>query len=212
MSLDRLQQAWKAESSQVRVMFDPDRIEREVQQSHDAFRSTIFWRDVREVGVALVMIPFWIALGVGTSSPWTWYLGIPAFLWTAGFMLIDRRLHPQRPSDPGEPLMFHVKESLGQVEHQIWLLRNVFWWYLLPLVVAWGLIATVLVYEMRSELELSPLLIFYFSGYVVMCFVLFWAIYRMNRDAAEKQFTPARERLEEMLAEFDSAEVLDGAD
>ena len=40
--------------------------------------------------------------------------------------------HPQKPSEPGDPLLQYVKESLTQVEHQIWLLRNIFWWYLLP--------------------------------------------------------------------------------
>ena len=40
--------------------------------------------------------------------------------------------HKQTPSDPDEPLLSCVKDSLAQVEHQIWLLRNVFWWYLLP--------------------------------------------------------------------------------
>ena len=29
-----------------------------------------------------------------------------------------------------------MESSLAQVEHQIWLLRNVFWWYLLPLALA----------------------------------------------------------------------------
>lgn len=38
-----------------------------------------------------------------------------------------RKRHPQRPSEPGEPLNFYAQEALTQVEHQIWLLRNVFW-------------------------------------------------------------------------------------
>ena len=66
------------------------------------------------------------------SLPWTWYLAVPAIIWGAGFILVDRMRHPQRPSKPGEPLLHCAKESLTQVEHQIWLLRNVLWWYLLP--------------------------------------------------------------------------------
>ena len=84
MSLDRLKQAWQAETSQVKVTYDSKQLSLEVQRSQDAFRSMIFYRDLREVLVALVMIQVWIALGVGTSSPWTWYLGIPAFLFIAG--------------------------------------------------------------------------------------------------------------------------------
>ena len=51
----------------------------------------------------------------------------------AGFMLADRVRHKRRPPVPSEPLRQCVESSLAEVEHQIWLLRNVLWWYLLPL-------------------------------------------------------------------------------
>jgi hypothetical protein len=41
--------------------------------------------------------------------------------------------HKPRAAQPGEPLRECAARSLEQVEHQIWLLRNVLWWYLLPL-------------------------------------------------------------------------------
>ena len=44
--------------------------------------------------------------------------------------------HQQKPSDPGEPLLHCMKVSLTQVENQIWLLRNFFWWGLLPISVS----------------------------------------------------------------------------
>ena len=66
------------------------------------------------------------------TLPWTAYLMVPALLWVAGFMLLNRRRHKQRAPEPGEPLGRGVESSLAQVEHQIWLQRNVFWWYLLP--------------------------------------------------------------------------------
>ena len=53
--------------------------------------------------------------------------------------VVDCRLHAggplaakQRPLEAGDPLSRRVESSLAQVEHQIWLLRNVLWWYLLP--------------------------------------------------------------------------------
>ena len=61
---------------------------------------------------------------------------MPAITWVIGFILVDRIRHKQQPSEPGEPLLDCVKVSLTQVEHQIWLLRNVFWWYLLPFTIA----------------------------------------------------------------------------
>ena len=95
----------------------------------------ILWRDVREVGVSLLMVPVWIYMGVRLSLPWTWYLTVPALLWIAGYMLADRRRHGRQPPGPGEPLRRRVESLLAQVEHQIWLLHRVLWWYLLPLAV-----------------------------------------------------------------------------
>lgn len=78
------------------------------------------------------MLPAWFYLGRVTPVPWTWYLAVPAFVWVAGFILVDRLRHKRRPREPGDPLLESVTESLTQIEHQISLLRNVFWWYLLP--------------------------------------------------------------------------------
>ena len=85
-----------------------------------------------EVGVSLLMVPVWFYLGAKHSLPWMWYLRVPALLWVAGFMLADRMRFRPYSSEPGESLSQRVESSLAQVEHQIWLLRNVLWWYLLP--------------------------------------------------------------------------------
>ena len=61
MSLDKYQQAWNADAAQMHITIDTNLLSKEVQQSHEAFRSMIFWRDVREVGTSLVMIPIWKA-------------------------------------------------------------------------------------------------------------------------------------------------------
>src|SRR3954451_3382896 len=136
MEPDSYQQAWRAQSSQSRVTIDADLLLKEVQRSHGQFRAMIFWRDFREVGVAVVMVPVWIAMGIVLSLPWAWYLGVPAFIWVAAYLVVDRIRHKQKPIEPGEPLVKSATVSVRQVEHQICLLRNVFWWYILPLLIA----------------------------------------------------------------------------
>ena len=137
MDPDKYQQAWQAQSSQTRVTVDADLLLKEVQRNQRNFRATIFRRDFREVAVGLLhaalLVLYW---AYGLSLPWTWYLAVPAIIWVVGFILVDRIRHKQKPSEPGEPLLDCVKNSLTQVEHQIWLLRNVFWWYLLPFTIA----------------------------------------------------------------------------
>ncbi|TWT87072.1 serine hydrolase domain-containing protein [Neorhodopirellula pilleata] len=213
MSLDKYQQAWKAEASQVQVTFDADLLSKEVQQSHDTFRSMIFWRDVREVGTSLVMIPIWFVMGIGMSLPWTWYLTVPALLWIAGFMLVDRRRHPQRPSDPGEPLLFYVKESRAQVEHQIWLLRNVFWWYLLPPSISIMAFFTNVAWD-SSESWLGFIFVAGFEG--IFLFLLYGWVYRLNQRAVRDQLEPRRIDLQKLITYLegespaeDSSEMID---
>jgi hypothetical protein len=197
---DKFQQAWKGDAARTHVTIDVDVLSNEVQRSHRDFQATIFWRDVREVGTSLLMIPIWFAMGIPMSLPWTWYLTVPALIWIAGFLLVDRNRHPQRTSAPGEPLLFYVKESLTQVEHQIWLLRNVFWWYLLPLSlsimaffldVAWNTSSSGWAFALVS------------ACLGLFLFVIYGGIYRLNQRAVRIQLEPRRQDLLKLLASLE---------
>jgi uncharacterized membrane-anchored protein len=83
-----------------------------VQRNEQSFNAMIFWRDFREVGVAVILVPLWFYLGAKNSSPWTYYLTVPVLLWVAGFMLVDRMRH-QRQASEGESLRRHVEGSLA---------------------------------------------------------------------------------------------------
>lgn len=91
MSLDKYQQAWNVESLQSRIEFDAEVLSKEVQQSHEAFGSMIFWRDVREIGTSLLMVPTWCVMGIGMSLP-----SNPGSLTVRD--AVDRRLHGGRSS------------------------------------------------------------------------------------------------------------------
>jgi hypothetical protein len=132
MDPDPLQEAWQ---SQPEPVIDADRLVQEFRRSDQQFNTMILWRDAREVGVSLLLLPVWIAMGVGIGLPWTWYLVMPGIVWIGAFMTVDRIILGRRKALPGESLVQGVKSSLAEVEHHIWLLRNVHWWYLLPLAV-----------------------------------------------------------------------------
>ena len=135
MQPDEFQQAWQSDAAQDRVTIDADLLRKEVQRNQQDFRATIARRDYLEVGVALLLLPVWIYMGITNASPWTWYLMIPALIWVAGYILMFRMRHKQDPGQPDDPLLTCVKRSLADVDDRIWLLRNVFWWYLLPLAI-----------------------------------------------------------------------------
>jgi CubicO group peptidase (beta-lactamase class C family) len=213
MDPDHYQQAWQAQSSETRVTIDAGLLLKEVQRNQRDFRSAILRRDVIEVGVGLLMLPLWFYLGVTFSEPWTWYLTVPAIIWCIGFFVVDRVRHPQRPSDPGEPLLKCVENSLSQVQHQIWLLRNVFWWYLLPFTVSilafFGHVALLSAKYPRtalgggSFLSVSALALLWTLAAATPLFAFLWGMYyfldRINQRAVRLQLEPRRQELLALL-------------
>ncbi|TWU30239.1 serine hydrolase domain-containing protein [Bythopirellula polymerisocia] len=198
MERDDLQQAWHAQSSQTRVTIDGDLLLQEVQRNQRDFRATINRRDSAEIGISLLLIPVWIYMGIAMASPWTWYLTVPALVWIAGFILIYRMRHRPDPIKPDAPLLSCVKRSLTEVEDQIWLLRNVFWWYLLPPAIP-ILAFTAHLAWLKSKNSLDT-----FSDVNIFIFVFFLAgfyfLYFINQRAVRVELEPRREELLSLLA------------
>ncbi len=198
MDPDKYQQAWQAQSAQARVTVDASLLLKEVERSQRNFRAMIFWRDFREVAVALLMLPLWFYLGYRLSLPWSWYLSVLAMIWGGGFILVDRRRHPQKPGEPDRPLLESVKESLTQLEHQIWLLRNVFWWYLLPFTISILAFFAHVAWSLRSAGWLEALIFFVLLAGFVLAIYSF--IYYANQRAVRATLEPRREELLTLLA------------
>jgi len=200
MSPDEYQEAWRAEASQTRVTVDAALLRKKVQHAHQDFRTMILMRDFREVGVALVMIPLWFYLGSVTSQPWTWYLTVPALLWIMGFIIVDRMRHKLRPGHPGDSLLNSAAESVRQVEHQIWLLRNVFWWYLLPCTIGlFAFFTHVALLVSQSWLGAAGTA----ALPTLFVLVLYYFIYYINQHAVRTQLEPRRQELLALLASLD---------
>ncbi|GMV94072.1 MAG: hypothetical protein AMXMBFR82_38500 [Candidatus Hydrogenedentota bacterium] len=197
MNPDNFQEAWKAQSAQTRVTVNADLLLQEVQRSQESFRGMIFWRDFREVAVGIAMLPLWFVMGYFMSLPWTWYLTVPALFWLMGFIFVDRLRHPQKAPGPGDSLLTSAKESLTQVEHQIWLLRNVAWWYLLPFTIA------ILAFFTQTSWQIANnwggFLSLAIPSYVFL-FVLYGFVYWLNQYAVRKQLEPRRHELLTLIA------------
>jgi CubicO group peptidase (beta-lactamase class C family) len=199
---DKFQQAWQTQANRSRITVDANLLTDMVQRNQRDFRATIFRRDCLEIGVGLIMLPCWFYLGASGTLPWTWYLTVPAIIWVIGFILVDRRRHPQKPIEPGAPLLASAQESLTQLEHQIWLLRNVFWWYLLPFTVSiLAFFAHVSLQELvPAEGWLATLA--QLGSFVFLSAILFFVygfIYWLNQYAVRKQLEPRRQELLKLL-------------
>jgi hypothetical protein len=196
MNPDDFKQTWQAQTSPAQLAIDAELLLTELRRNQQYFTATIYWRDVREVGTAVLMLPVWVFMGVKLSLPWTWYLTVPALMWIAGFMLVDRIRHKRATPGPGESLRQRAEISLYQVKHQIWLLRNVLWWYLLPLAVPMLIFFGEIAWQVRSS-GWQAALVFTLASAVVA--ISFGAIYRLNQYAVRSELAPRRDELESLL-------------
>ena len=198
MNPDHFQQAWQAQASQTRLTIDAELLLKEVRRNQQNFTALLIWRDLREVGLSLVMVPLWFYLGVKFSLPWTWYCVVPALVWMAGFMLADRMRQRRQPPQPGEPLRQRVESSLAQVEHQIWLLRNVHWWAILPFALSVVPFLAQIVWSDRGGGWLARTLVMTQVAAVIA--ITLAAVYWLNQIAVRTELVPRRQELEALLA------------
>lgn len=205
MNPDPYQEAWKMQPTHPPLAIDADRLLAEVREGERTFAAMIFLRDAREVGVSLVMIPIWIVMGVKIGLPWTWYLTIPGLVWIAAFMLIDRRRQRRKRPAAGESLRGHVEESLAQVEHQIWLLRNVVWWYLLPLAIPIFAFFGQVSWRMRHLGGWEA--VAGFSMMVAIVTAVFGFIAWLNQAAVRSTLEPRRQELVTLLQSLGAGEA-----
>lgn len=200
---DELKKVWQSQASTARLTLDASLVLNEVRRNEKQFEAMILARDLREVTVALVLVPVWFYMGYKLSSPWTWYLSVPGLLWIAGFMIVDRKRQRRKLSAPGDDLRRSVESSLAQVEHQIYLLRNILWWYLLPLFVPMTLfVAHVACRSGDSSVGRWA----GFAAMELMFALIFGFIYWLNQFAVRKQLEPRQRELQALLRSLDEAD------
>jgi hypothetical protein len=198
MNPDDLKQTWRKQKSHLAI--EPELLLQELRRNEQQFAATIFCRDVREIVVALILLPVWVFMGVSLSSPWTWYLAMPGIVWVAGFLVVDRMRHKPGAPQPGEPLRECAGRSLRQVEHQIWLLRNVLWWYLLPLMVPVFVFIGHLAWLDRDDGWNN---VFDTIPPLVVVALVTGVIYWLNQLAVRKELEPRRDELRTLLSSLD---------
>jgi hypothetical protein len=199
MNFEDLQRAWQAQPKGVRVDLATDVLLREARRKQRKFTATIFWRDVREVGAAAILT--WLFLKDGIKSH-DWSLDLMAFacLGVGLYMIVDCLIQHRRRPVKNDTLRTCIESSLRQVKHQIWLLKNAFWNYVLPL------LAGEIIFSVRAALKIP------FDGIpsiMVRCasvgfsLVIFggvaWGVTWLNQFAVRKTLEPRREQLENLL-------------
>lgn len=199
MNFDDFQKSWQSQDAAKRVSVNADALLNEVRRQQQCFRQTIFWRDVREVGVAILLVP--VFLYSGWKTHWTLYLSAFSCFVVGAFMLLDRRRQRKETPDSRRSLKDCAVTSLAEVSHQIWLLKNILWWYLLPLGAPFALFFIWIAWSGPGPVLAGILASLFPVGFLVLLYA--W-IYRLNQSAVKKCLEPRRQELEKLLAELET--------
>jgi hypothetical protein len=202
MTFDELQKTWQKDTSISKLTIDSDLLLREVKRNKEHFESTIFWRDVREVAAGTFAI-----LGFLGFAVFFFYRGLTLValgsavaalfvLWVVLFFIADRVVQRKRRPSQDKSLIACIEDSLRQLNHQIWLLKNVFWWYLLPPGI--GVLVLVGSIAWQRHAAGKPVLIAILENLAFVALV-FWGVYLLNRRAVRKDLMPRKVELESLL-------------
>jgi hypothetical protein len=195
MNPDELKTVWQTRTSGRRLVFDEEVILRQVVRGQNDLRAMLFWRDTREVGVALIFAGVFLYFYF-TEGSWPFLLIAASVAWISGFMLVDRIRHRKRCPHRQDSVKACAESTLAEVNHQIWLLRNVFWWYLLPPLVALEVFfgyAALVVQEAAAFLRPQPVTL-----------VISIGVYLLNRWAVKAELEPRRREAEALLRSLDA--------
>jgi hypothetical protein len=189
MNFDDLQKAWQSQDAGAKVEIDADALLREVRLDQLYFR-LLFWGDVFLAGFFYGLTGYFSYVGL-RDADWTFLLIGLACLGVGIFILVDRLLQRRKQTTAKDPLKRCIEVSLMQINHQIWLDKNLFWWYVLPLAAGFTVVFGSWAWRTRNPGHLTPL-----AGVLLV----FWTLCWLNRFTLRKSLEPRRRELETLLA------------
>ena len=200
MEADELQRVWQSQECGRQITVDADLVLKLVRRNYRNFRCMIFWRDVREVGVAAIMAALFVYLGA-RDHVWPFFAMAVACVSVGLFLLGDRFRPKWKTPTPGETLVAWTESSLASVEHQIWLLKNVWWWYVLPFWIGFVLFFghaefRVWAKEIGWGWKLFPV------GCVLVLTAFCYGVCRLNQYAVRTDLQPRKEELQKLLEDL----------
>ena len=191
MNVDKLKRSWRERNDQL-AGEDVDQLLGRLRTRSSWFETKIARRDFREHAAAIFVLLFF---GASFFSLPTMMAQVGCGIIMAGSLAIMCTLIWSRR---GKPLMHQLsmiefaKEQLLRVDRQIWLLRNVTWWYTGPLML--GIFVFVLGIGPANNFVLA---------YLAGCVLFGWFVHWLNQQAVKNELTPYRKELLSTLEQLE---------
>jgi len=195
MELDELKKVWKAEEPREKFDYGPSELIAMINNRMIALESRIRSRDRLEIIACIIIIAVFFVLLVTAES--TWKRVGSAILVTAGILIWIRLKKTQKASfaeqpSPDQPISEFLKKERKAIRKQKSLLKNIGWWYILPIAV--GLLTFTAGFDAS---------IWFKAGYAGVIILVAAVVWILNQRAAREKFDPLLEDIEQALTSLE---------
>jgi len=174
---------------------------RTMKERSERYDRKLFWRDVREIGAAVLVAAFYGHEAATAGEPLALAGALVVVAGAALVVWMLLRARTDTVSERGATRAERVRADVGKVDAQIRLLETVHWWYLAPLVV--GLTLMTAASGIGGWREVLTLGAVYGGSYLV---------WHLNRRAADSGLRPHRRELARALDRIERADAGEAAD
>ncbi|HOZ49982.1 MAG TPA: hypothetical protein PLO37_03540 [Candidatus Hydrogenedentes bacterium] len=206
MNLDKLRERWQALDASLTPNADADDVTAACRGRASEFRTKMLVSDILEIGTGLVMAWVW-------AFPFTrlfaghkplMYLGAAAILFVCAFLVGARVLRHRNAKPEFASVSDELRRHLYAVNQQIWLLRNLIWWYLLP--AAFAILTVLIAVVLEAEKAHVNRVLINEAMYIPCCLLLFVGIYYWNQRAVRKDLLPLKKEVERILLDMETVD------
>jgi len=213
MNIDRLQELWKSQSANLPPLPEDAALLAKIKADSTEFDLMIRRRDRRELMAGLKYAGFFAVLAAaqrGDRLAWVFAAAAGCMAAVMFFLLGEKALARVTRRSRQESLMDELGAARAEVGRQIWLLRNVAWWYVLPAQVAWWLFALGVLGSFPWTLPLWAV-----STAMTLWTWYLWtgarSVWRLNQQAVADSLEPRRKELDVLTAGLGNESPADGS-
>jgi hypothetical protein len=199
MKLDELQEVWRSQDTRiaVRTVLLLDSI-REKQKHHTR---SIWLRNIREGWVTILAAVYFVCSVESDVESrlqlWPFYSAMAILFGIGVFRVIDNRRQKRRGLEYEDSSFSFVECSLQNIKHRIWLLENIFWWWILPVAVGGILVIAQIIMLVGLQ---DPTLFWKLGLAAGIACVILGILYWGNRWTARKYWLPRKTELEAIVS------------
>lgn len=217
MDIDTFKTTWQRQPVSGAPQEDIETMIGQLESRLGHYHRRLFWRDVREIGTAFLVLGVLAACTVATlgdDDPMVQtVLANPATasgaiviaigcLWVIGVLLHARWRGRDRERSEALPVHAHLEAERARIDDQIHLLQRVGWWYLAPLLVGAFILFVGVTSAIPTEGAQSLWKWLAIAGYGLFLGLFGWFLWNMNQKAASKQLVPLREDVDRCLTQL----------